>query len=141
MEAENGRAKFSWSVAKESDPFVETRPPAGTPPTSSQEMTRSRRPRVLLFAAWLAAVAASGCSEWSTFCSDKMDCLSGNAHDVDACVTHQEAEEDRASVKGCDKAWNDLAQCEMDHFTCKSGQFTDQGACDAKSKAYEQCMD
>jgi hypothetical protein len=87
----------------------------------------------------LVAMLVGGCSRWSGFCSDKMACLDGNDNDVNACEVKQEAEEDRASVKGCDQAWDDFARCQIDHYACKDKQWTDGDACDAKEHAYNEC--
>jgi hypothetical protein len=92
-----------------------------------------------VFTAPALAVALTGCSQWGGYCSDKMACLSGNDNDIDACKIAQDAEDDRASIEGCDQPWEDYSTCQKDHFACKGGKWTDDGACDKQADAYHEC--
>jgi hypothetical protein len=88
----------------------------------------------------LALASLAGCGGWSSFCTDRMDCLKGNDADIDACQVELDAEEDRATVAGCTDAWDAFASCAQDNYKCKDQVFSDNDACKKQNDAYAECM-
>ena len=98
------------------------------------------RKSVVLVLSVAAASLVTGCgSSYSQICQDTMDCENGNDKDVEACEIQADAEEDIASLEGCDQQWQDLVDCVEQSGRCTDHHW-DTTRCDAESDRYGECI-
>lgn len=87
----------------------------------------------------VAGLAASGCGGYGAICADVMDCMGGNDADIEACEIQAEAEEERASLNGCEEQHSDYRACFEDKATCSDRVFSDRGYCDREAADLALC--
>jgi hypothetical protein len=81
-----------------------------------------------------------GCSSYSGYCADAMDCAGGNDNDIDACEVVLEHEEDVASINGCDEEWDDYFVCLEDKSDCDGDQYGPEGSCNDEAEDLDRCI-
>jgi hypothetical protein len=82
-----------------------------------------------------------GCgSSYSQYCQDVMDCRNGNEKDVEACTIGADAEEDIASLEGCDSQYADFADCREEEGRCRDNNMWDEKSCDAQRQRWQDCI-
>lgn len=91
--------------------------------------------------ALVLTLAAVGCNRFGDFCAAATDCEDGNEADADACRIQVEAEQDRASLYGCDQWFDEYWQCYEDRATCRNGNYgLDVDDCANEDERYSSCM-
>ena len=80
-----------------------------------------------------------GCVEYSTYCSNLVDCAGGNDKDKSACADTLEGEEDTAKDYGCADQFDAMQTCRENNSTCANRNYG-TAACDAQKSAYENCV-
>lgn len=89
------------------------------------------------------ALGAIGCgSSSSDYCTAKIDCEGGNDQDIEACEIARDADEDIASVYGCEPEWDDYFACWEDRGYCDRNpdRYTHRGDCDRESERLNDCI-
>jgi hypothetical protein len=87
----------------------------------------------------LASVGFGGCSPYSTYCVDAMDCEGGNDNDIDACEISLKAEADHADVWGCTDDWDRYWECIEAEAHCDNDNWTSDDHCNNEGSDLNDC--
>ncbi len=96
--------------------------------------------QVAALAGLIVLCVPGGCVEYSTYCSNKIDCEGGNDKDKSACADAVESEEDQAKDYGCSDQFEALASCAIDGASCIAGRYKTQANCDNQETALQTCI-
>jgi hypothetical protein len=95
--------------------------------------------RLLCATGLLVLCVPQGCVEYSSFCSNAVDCVGGNDKDKSACADGLEGEEDAAKDYGCSTQFDAWQTCLETNSVCVQRSYTTQ-ACNAQNDAVEACI-
>jgi hypothetical protein len=90
----------------------------------------------------LLLAAATGCSSYGDYCTDKIDCQGGNDQDEEVCVIQQDLAEEVADIDGCIDDYDALFECLEENESCtEDNQWNDAGKCNGERDALSRCRE
>jgi hypothetical protein len=97
----------------------------------------------LILAAGVTIPACGGVT--SDFCDEVCSCEDCSEIGRDECVINTNAEQDIASVYGCDDAYEARRKCQIERYTCVEGRFmvtiNDVNPCETETSDLNRCLD
>lgn len=89
----------------------------------------------------LVAASFVGCSPFSGYCADVMDCEGGNDYDIDACVADLDHLSSRADVWDCRDDFDFYWECLEERGHCDDHIWTTNDDCHDEWSDYNDCID
>jgi hypothetical protein len=96
----------------------------------------------LLFGTYFALVlaASTGCSGFSSFCADAMDCEGGNDADTEACEIELDAAEEKAAIENCTEEFDAYFTCVEENSDCEDDNWTSDDKCEDEAEDLGDCL-
>ncbi len=89
----------------------------------------------------MAGIFTVGCDPFGSFCEEWASCENKSDQEQEICVLEANAEEDRASVKGCSDQFDARVDCLSEHSECDENHKYGTPECTDQDDAYTDCME